>query len=106
MFEFCNRLLLAGPLCYSGPLTLLWTASLFRFLTKILHFSLLIFLFYLVLPLEGELERVYLLTFLVLTVGPPDEDLLFPPLLLTLPPFWAPAFPLSFTIVRTQRKPI
>ena len=93
MFEFCNRFALAGPL------TLLWTASLFRLFY-------LTFLFYLVIPLKGELERVYLLTFLVLTVGLPDEDLLFPPLLLTLPPFWAPAFPLSFTIVRTQRKPI
>ena len=104
MFEFCNRL------SVGRTASLFWTADapLDRFAIPafLSHFSLLIFLFYLVLPLEGELERVYLLTFLVLTVGPPDEDLLFPPLLLTLPPFWAPAFPLSFTMVRTQRKPI
>ena len=104
MFEFCNRL------SVGRTASLFWNADVpldrFAIPAFLSHFSLLIFLFYMVLPLKGELERVYLLTFLVLTVGPPDEDLLFPPLLLTLPPFWAPAFPLSFTIVRTQRKPI
>ncbi len=98
MFEFCNRLSVGRTA--DAPL------DRFAIPAFLSHFSLLIFLFYLVLPLKGELERVYLLTFLVLTVGPPDEDLLFPPLLLTLPPFCAPAFPLSFTMVRTQRKPM